>query len=64
MQKRCTCRYFWEFYYCLLVKRREIWYRKDICGEWNVVEIQGEPVRAQSNPFIGFDTKKGRSIWI
>ena len=32
----------------------------DICGEWNVVEIQGEPVRAQSNPFIGFDTKKGR----
>ena len=32
----------------------------DICGEWNVVEIQGEPVRTQSNPFIGFDTKKGR----
>lgn len=28
--KKCTCRYSWEFYYCLLVKRREIWYRKMI----------------------------------
>lgn len=35
--KRCTCRYSWEFYYCLLVKRREIWYRKMIFvvnGTW------------------------------
>ena len=39
---------------------RDMVSENDICGEWNVVEIQGEPVRAQSNPFIGFDTKKGR----
>ena len=39
---------------------RDMVSENDICGEWNLVEIQGEPVRAQSNPFIGFDTKKGR----
>ena len=39
---------------------RDMVSENDICGEWNVVEIQGEPVRAQSTPFIGFDTKKGR----
>lgn len=39
---------------------RDMVSENDICGEWNVVEIQGEPVRTQSNPFIGFDTKKGR----
>ena len=31
---------------------RDMVSENDICGEWNVVEIQGEPVRAQSNPFI------------
>lgn len=29
-------------------------------GEWNIVEIQGNPVQAESQPFIGFDTKEGR----
>ena len=38
---------------------RDMVSENDICGEWNVVEIQGEPVRAQSNPFIGFDTRIG-----
>ena len=32
---------------------RDMVSENDICGEWNVVEIQGEPVRAQSE-----------SIWI
>lgn len=29
-------------------------------GVWNIVEIQGNPVQAESQPFIGFDTKEGR----
>ena len=32
----------------------------DLDGEWNVVEIQGQAVQAESQPFIGFDTKEGR----
>lgn len=29
-------------------------------GEWNIVEIQGNPVQAESQPFIGFDAQDGR----
>lgn len=32
----------------------------DIRGEWNIVEIEGIPVEAQSQPFIGFDVANGR----
>ena len=32
----------------------------DIRGEWNIVEIEGTPVEAQSQPFIGFDVANGR----
>lgn len=32
----------------------------DIAGEWNIVEIQGKPVQAESQPFIGFDVKESR----
>ena len=32
----------------------------DLDGEWNVVEIQGQAVQAESQPFIGFDAQDGR----
>lgn len=32
----------------------------DFDGEWNVVEIQGQAVQAESQPFIGFDAQDGR----
>lgn len=38
---------------------RDMVSENDICGEWNVVEIQGEPVRAQSNPLSDSIRRKG-----
>lgn len=32
----------------------------DLDVEWNVVEIQGQAVQAESQPFIGFDAQDGR----
>lgn len=31
-----------------------------IAGEWNIVEVNGEAVKAQPYPYIGFDTKNSR----
>lgn len=42
---------------------RDMVSENDICGEWNVVEIQGEPVRAQSTLYrIRYEERE--SIWI
>lgn len=38
---------------------RDMVSENDICGEWNVVEIQGEPVRAQSTPLSDSIRRKG-----
>lgn len=43
---------------------RDMVSENDICGEWNVVEIQGEPVRAQSNPLYRIRYEERESIWI
>lgn len=32
----------------------------DLDGEWNVTEINGQAVKAESQPFIGFDAQNGR----
>lgn len=32
----------------------------DLDGEWNVMEINGQAVKAESQPFIGFDAQNGR----
>ena len=63
MQKRCTCRYSWEFIICLLVKRRDMVSENDICGEWNVVEIQGTG-SGSIEPLYRIRYEERESIWI
>lgn len=36
---------------------KEVTNVNDVAGEWNIVEVQGKPVEAGSQPFIGFNAQ-------